>query len=1689
MIAQLNPSMNSCSRSLLRGLVALFSVALFGAAHAQGVYEWEAYGKRVDSAKSVQALGSDAFGDSVNLQDGALSFSVTDVDLPGNSSLPVRFTRTYTVVNSHQETPSHMLADWSVEVPRITGQFAPDWLTPAETTGLHPQKRCSNRWVPKVTDSPPGQAEAFPISSFWQGVQLQIPGVGGGELLVTKPFAGLAHPGASYKWTTDGQLHLSCDTTLTNPAKNGAPGGSGEGFVAITSDGTKYSFTHMAQRAGSPGLVAAIYSPTNPFSFTGTLTLPIRENSLYATRVEDRFGNWVKYTYTNNWNQAGKLTQIKANDGRQIDITYHPSTSRIHTVTASNNGAGLSRTWIYTYGQDGSQTQQPTLNRVTLPDTTSWQIQFANLSFAPIRYASAGEGAMRDCMTPATPIGFYDARPTGKVIHPSGASARFTLAMAEHGRTNVTLSCSNVTDVAGNMNGQNNNPVDDNNLFVGTSISWTLQEKVISGPSGTAANHSQTWGYRYVGSEPTFYLYTATTSAPLYPATTPSFPVCFGPRCYQPFCADSGCAGETQTIIARPDGNEEVYVFGNSWQYNEGKLLRVERRGPSTGQTLGPLLDSVANSYDLTRVDAHYPAIYGSSLRINVDGFDSQYHRPKIATVTARDGVNFNWTVDTCGLFPCMDVFARPKNVTLSSGLGFTKREAYEYFDLTSAWVLGQLLSTKVGGASGALTEIARAHYDSSQGQLQYLDLYGQRKQSLTYHPDGSVASVTDGKNQVTQLSNWNRGLPQTITYHDGSQETAVVNANGWIDSTTDAAQPPRTTGYLYDAVGRLRTITPPAPLAQTTISFGTVTGAFGLVSGHWRQSIVRGSYRQDTYLDALWRPVLAHEYQAGGTSRRVSVSGYDSMNRESFSAYPSSAATTIGQATKGVRRSFDGLGRLLSEATDNELGSQVSVTSIQYMPGFKKRITNPRNQSTTISFQAFAEPSEDAPTLIEAPESQTTQIQRDFYGKPERIWRTASVDGVQTTVNRFYAYDAQQRLCTRYEPETGVSVFNYDAADNIAWSAHGRNQVGDCNNSRAQVPRNEHITRNYDGRNRVLGINYPGATASSSFTYKPEGSLWTASRNNSTWTYGYNTLGLLETESLSFAGQTRVFTHGYDSLGNPSSISYPGGETINFAPNAFGQSTQIGVYANSIGYHANGALANATFGNGLSHTRTQNERLYPRVLKYEMAGQAQVSLQYTYDSNGNVERLDDLRPGGTDTQSFLYDGLDRLTSATASQSYGSASFTYDVFDNLRKHVLGNRDRRYQYADGSGRLTSLTDQNNSPIASYAYDARGNMSNDGPTTLSFDLADTVTRVNGPIGVEDYLYDAHGHRIQISASGQTRYPVYTKDGLLRAEYGTQTQTYYYLGSQLIARSGIAQRIDLIFSSGFEALLGSTAMSAIKSFLDKAAKSVVTTYYLSDHLGSNIATADQSGNISERTSYAPFGETWGETATRGPGYTGHFEDATGLTYMKARYYGGPVGRFMSPDPVGVDTSTGGNFNRYWYANNNPYKYVDPDGRLPVLLVPILITVAKEIGGEVFEHYTGVPASTKGLIKAGAKQVLKHSAKQATEAARKSGVPDSNFTTSVTEKYVRPRGAGPTADQKAAVQGKPCVDCGAVTERQVADHKVPLVVEHYTTGKIDVAKQSSIDAVQPHCPACSSIQGGQLGALSKKIIKENDL
>jgi RHS repeat-associated protein len=57
---------------------------------------------------------------------------------------------------------------------------------------------------------------------------------------------------------------------------------------------------------------------------------------------------------------------------------------------------------------------------------------------------------------------------------------------------------------------------------------------------------------------------------------------------------------------------------------------------------------------------------------------------------------------------------------------------------------------------------------------------------------------------------------------------------------------------------------------------------------------------------------------------------------------------------------------------------------------------------------------------------------------------------------------------------------------------------------------------------------------------------------------------------------------------------------------------------------------------------------------------------------------------------------------------------------------------------------------------------------------------------------------------------------------------------------------------------------------------------------------------------------------------------DGATGLTYMQQRYYDPQVGRFLSVDPVtAYETGDMSLFNRYRYAANNPYRFVDPDGR----------------------------------------------------------------------------------------------------------------------------------------------------------------
>jgi len=119
-------------------------------------------------------------------------------------------------------------------------------------------------------------------------------------------------------------------------------------------------------------------------------------------------------------------------------------------------------------------------------------------------------------------------------------------------------------------------------------------------------------------------------------------------------------------------------------------------------------------------------------------------------------------------------------------------------------------------------------------------------------------------------------------------------------------------------------------------------------------------------------------------------------------------------------------------------------------------------------------------------------------------------------------------------------------------------------------------------------------------------------------------------------------------------------------------------------------------------------------------------------------------------------------------------------------------------------------------------------------------------------------------------------------------------------------------------------------------------VVRYYHLDALGSVRVVTDEAGQVVERHDYEPFGEecTTGLCADNlgaGAGtpmkFTGKERDApTGLDYFGARYYASGIGQFTTVDPVYnwrenlVDPQR---WNRYAYGRNNPFRYVDPDGK----------------------------------------------------------------------------------------------------------------------------------------------------------------
>jgi hypothetical protein len=602
------------SRELLYSF-ATCALLVLPANHAlgqnQGKFSWEETAERLKASSSIATLGHDLAGDKVTLSNGALSFSVLDLSVAGISGLPIELRRSYAAINRKELKTTEMFADWKLDTPTISGQFAPNWVS----GGSDPTKRCSD-------GTGPGYSAGFHEGEYFTGLSIDLGGGGAEPLLrLTAPIS--PTNGNVHIWTTsDGMTQVSCTPTIAN--------GTGEGFFAITPNGTKYWFTWMASHP-RPMLKRAIMNTVTGFPAYDYLERRHRE--LHATRVEDRFGNWLTYSYGNSEGEPGRLTGISSSDGISISITY--SGDRISSINFNE------RTWIYSYTPvAGGRTS---LSRVTYPDGSSIEYDFSQLTTAEIKVGdilTPGE-IVRTCLSNETPQNIQET-PIGIVNHSSGATASFKTKLIEHGRNFVPVSCSNVTTTPSNAApGTGNDPQDDVNRYDISSYSYTLIEKTISGPGIP----SSTWNFSY---SPNIGFH-------LYPGVTNGYPVCKANQnpCYTPPCLSDTCALSSATTVVAPDGSWTRYSHGNTFHYNEGKLLKVERG-------IGNQVLSIQQfGYDFSMANAAYPAQFGHGA--SDSSWQAEFHRPELFRRIQQDGQLFERRVKS------FDYLARPIEVIEAS--------------------------------------------------------------------------------------------------------------------------------------------------------------------------------------------------------------------------------------------------------------------------------------------------------------------------------------------------------------------------------------------------------------------------------------------------------------------------------------------------------------------------------------------------------------------------------------------------------------------------------------------------------------------------------------------------------------------------------------------------------------------------------------------------------------------------------------------------------------------------------------------------------------------------------------------------------------------------------------------------------------------------------------------------------------
>lgn len=639
-------------------------------------------------------------------------------------------------------------------------------------------------------------------------------------------------------------------------------------------------------------------------------------------------------------------------------------------------------------------------------------------------------------------------------------------------------------------------------------------------------------------------------------------------------------------------------------------------------------------------------------------------------------------------------------------------------------------------------------------------------------------------------------------------------------------------------------------------------------------------------YFDQLDREI-ARDTQGFDASTIRAATQYDALSRVLKKSRPYFVSGGTPQLTTF---SYDVLGRVVTETfPDNS-------TMTRAYHGLVTSNTNGLNQTRT-----FTRNSQGQVVSVTDAANSTTSYLYDPFGNPIR-----TVDPVGNMVTA--TYDVRGRKITSNDPNLGPWSYSYNVLGQQVTQTDAKGQT---------------TTTTYDVLGRSVQRVEPDMTSVWVYDAAAHGIGKVASASITAGidtgyqrVYSYDSLGRPQQLATTMDGTTYNITAGYDANGRMSSVTYPSGFSVTYLYTSLGYSQQLQntlsgqVYWTANARDAERHLIQQTAGNGVvtSQAFSATTGRLTSILAGTGSGYGVENFTYTYDVLGNLLTRGDINTGLS--ESFVYDTLNRLTSATVGVS-AAKTFGYNAIGNITaKSDVGT----YTYpAAGNPFPHAVMSISGSTInTTFSYDPNGNQ------TAGLGRTVTYTSYNKPSAITqgartisfNHAVD-HQRFKQVTPEGTTRYfDAFDVHVELFTNGSNQWNEYLSVGGRMIG-------VRYLHSD----------------------ETVTTRYFHLDHLGSISVITNESGVVVERLSYDAWGKrrfpdgsddpTGSITSQTVWGFTGQEQlTGVGLVHLNGRVYDPLIGRMMSADPVVPDPLDGQTWNRYSYVANNPLAFTDPSG-----------------------------------------------------------------------------------------------------------------------------------------------------------------